>query len=101
MELSIFNQIIVLVVVIGLVVVFLISPDLIKRIIDFIPVSSVVQICTNQGLRYLYCNLCEAEWHVVWAKCSNVEQTKYLHYCSLQSEYTAIKAESCHHCGSY
>lgn len=66
-----------------------------------IPVSSVVQIGTNQGLRYLHCNLCETEWHVVRIKCSNCEQTKELDYWSLASEYAAIKAESCGDCGSY
>ncbi|WP_049590094.1 formate dehydrogenase accessory protein FdhE, partial [Salmonella enterica] len=37
------------------------------------PVSSMVQIGTTQGLRYLHCNLGEAEWHVVRVKCSNCE----------------------------
>ncbi len=32
------------------------------------PVSSMVQIGTTQGLRYLHCNLCETEWHVVRIK---------------------------------
>ncbi|WP_371682626.1 formate dehydrogenase accessory protein FdhE domain-containing protein [Escherichia coli] len=31
----------------------------------------MVQIGTTQGLRYLHCNLCETEWHVVRVKCSN------------------------------
>ncbi|AFJ45201.1 formate dehydrogenase accessory protein FdhE [Shimwellia blattae] len=65
------------------------------------PVSSIVQIGTTQGLRYLHCNLCETEWHVVRVKCSNCEQTRDLHYWSLDSEQSAIKAESCGDCGSY
>jgi len=40
------------------------------------PVSSIVQIGTTNGLRYLHCNLCETEWHVVRVKCSNCEQTR-------------------------
>ncbi|OTA15347.1 formate dehydrogenase accessory protein FdhE [Xenorhabdus vietnamensis] len=65
------------------------------------PVASVVQIGTSQGLRYLHCNLCESEWHVVRIKCSNCEQTRDLNYWSLESEQAAIKAESCGDCGSY
>ena len=65
------------------------------------PVSSIVQIGTTNGLRYLHCNLCETEWHVVRVKCSNCEQTRDLHYWSLDSEQAAIKAESCGDCGTY
>lgn len=65
------------------------------------PVSSIVQIGTTQGLRYLHCNLCESEWHVVRIKCSNCEQTRDLHYWSIDSEQSAVKAESCGDCGSY
>ncbi|MBD2795727.1 formate dehydrogenase accessory protein FdhE [Xenorhabdus sp. 18] len=65
------------------------------------PVASVVQIGTNQGLRYLHCNLCDSEWHVVRIKCSNCEQTGDLNYWSLESEQAPIKAESCGDCGSY
>lgn len=66
-----------------------------------LPVSSVVQIGTTNGLRYLHCNLCETEWHVVRVKCSNCEQTRDLNYWSLDSEQSAIKAESCGDCGTY
>jgi FdhE protein len=65
------------------------------------PVSSMVQIGTTQGLRYLHCNLCETEWHVVRVKCSNCEQTRDLHYWSLDNEQSAIKAETCGDCGTY
>ncbi|MBS9434260.1 formate dehydrogenase accessory protein FdhE [Photorhabdus hainanensis] len=65
------------------------------------PVSSVVQIGTTNGLRYLHCSLCESEWHVVRVKCSNCEQTRDLNYWSLDSEHAAVKAESCGDCGSY
>lgn len=52
-----------------------------------VPVTSVVHMgMQNGGLRYLHCNLCESEWHVVRAKCSNCEQTGDLHYWSLDSE---------------
>ncbi|MGJ0626101.1 formate dehydrogenase accessory protein FdhE [Xenorhabdus bovienii] len=65
------------------------------------PIASVVQIGSSQGLRYLHCHLCESEWHVVRIKCSNCEQTGDLNYWSLESEQAAIKAESCGDCGSY
>ena len=65
------------------------------------PVSSMVQIGTTQGLRYLHCNLCETEWHVVRIKCSNCEQTRDLNYWSLENEEAAVKAESCGDCGTY
>ncbi|MBD2801008.1 formate dehydrogenase accessory protein FdhE [Xenorhabdus sp. M] len=65
------------------------------------PVASIVQIGTSQGLRYLHCHLCESEWHVVRIKCSNCEQTGDLNYWSLDSEHAAVKAESCGDCGSY
>ncbi|TQI78111.1 Tat proofreading chaperone FdhE [Serratia fonticola] len=65
------------------------------------PVSSVVHIGTVNGLRYLHCNLCESEWHVVRVKCSNCEQTRDLNYWSLESEQAAVKAESCGDCGTY
>ncbi len=54
----------------------------------------MVQIGTTQGLRYLHCNLCETEWHVVRVKCSNCEQSGP-DYWSLDDEQAAIKAESC------
>ncbi|EOV8147291.1 formate dehydrogenase accessory protein FdhE [Cronobacter dublinensis] len=66
-----------------------------------IPVSSMVHIGSSQGLRYLHCNLCETEWHVVRIKCSNCEQTRDLHYWSLESEQAAVKTESCGDCGTY
>ncbi len=66
-----------------------------------IPVASVVHIGTTNGLRYLHCNLCESEWHVVRIKCSNCEQTRDLNYWSLDSENAAVKAESCGDCGTY
>lgn len=65
------------------------------------PVASMVHIGTINGLRYLHCNLCESEWHVVRVKCSNCEQSRDLNYWSLDSEQAAVKAESCGDCGSY
>lgn len=71
-----------------------------------LPVSAVVTLGAITGLRYLHCSLCETEWHVVRAKCSNCEEMEKLHYWSLQdgetnSELAAVKAEACDDCGSY
>lgn len=66
-----------------------------------IPVCGVVHMGSTNGLRYLHCNLCESEWHVVRVKCSNCEQTGNLHYWSLDHEQAAVKAESCGDCGTY
>ncbi|KAA9000632.1 formate dehydrogenase accessory protein FdhE [Affinibrenneria salicis] len=66
-----------------------------------LPVSGVVQLGSASGLRYLHCNLCESEWHIVRVKCSNCEQSGDLDYWSLDSEQAAVKAESCGDCGTY
>ncbi|OON40173.1 formate dehydrogenase accessory protein FdhE [Izhakiella australiensis] len=66
------------------------------------PVASVVHMATQrEDLRYLHCNLCESEWYVEPAKCTNCEQTIDMHYWALESEKSAIKAESCGDCGTY
>lgn len=65
------------------------------------PVTSVVHFGNTQGLRYLHCSLCESEWNVVRAKCSNCEQSGKLDYWSLDKAEAAVKAESCGDCGSY
>ncbi|MBF7980860.1 MULTISPECIES: formate dehydrogenase accessory protein FdhE [Rahnella] len=71
-----------------------------------IPVSAVIAMGANNGLRYLHCNLCESEWHVVRAKCSNCDEMGNLHYWSLSedsagAEQATIKAEACDDCGAY
>lgn len=65
------------------------------------PVASIVRIGTEQGLRYLHCSLCGAEWHMVRAKCSNCESTKSIAYYGIEGDRGAIKAEACEECGSY
>lgn len=68
---------------------------------DSAPVASVVHFGDTQGLRYLHCALCESEWNVVRAKCTNCEQTGKLDYWSLNSTDSAVKAETCGDCESY
>jgi FdhE protein len=65
------------------------------------PVASLVRIGPQQGLRYLHCSLCAAEWHMVRAKCSNCESTRGIAYFTIAGGQEAVKAESCEECGSY
>lgn len=66
------------------------------------PVASVVRIGgAVQGLRYLVCSLCAAEWHLVRVKCSACSSTKGISYLSLEGGSEAIKAECCEECKTY
>jgi FdhE protein len=65
------------------------------------PVASIVRIGAEQGLRYLHCSLCGAEWHMVRVKCSNCESTKGIAYYAIEGDKGAVKAEACEACGSY
>lgn len=66
------------------------------------PVSSVVRIGgAENGLRYLHCTLCNSEWHVVRAKCSNCDNTRGIAHYHLEGGNKAVQAESCPECQSY
>ncbi|WP_443091426.1 formate dehydrogenase accessory protein FdhE [Basfia succiniciproducens] len=65
------------------------------------PVASVVHFGAAQGLRYLHCSLCESEWNMVRAKCSNCNQAEHLEYWSIDEEMAAVRSESCGDCHSY
>lgn len=65
------------------------------------PVASVIHFGSTQGLRYLHCSLCETEWNMVRAKCSNCDQSGKLDYWSIDQEFAAVRAESCGDCHSY
>lgn len=65
------------------------------------PVASLIHTGDNQGLRYLHCTLCECEWHVVRAKCTNCGDAKQLDYLSFDSADATVRAESCGHCSGY
>ena len=65
------------------------------------PVASVVHIGTSQGLRYLHCNLCESEWNLVRAQCTNCSEHKNLEMWSLNEELALVRAETCGDCQSY
>ncbi|MDG6881689.1 formate dehydrogenase accessory protein FdhE [Phocoenobacter uteri] len=65
------------------------------------PVSSVIHFGANQGLRYLHCALCETEWYMVRAKCSNCDQMDKLDYWSIDDEFASVRTESCRDCHTY
>lgn len=65
------------------------------------PVAGIIQGAGHQGLRYLYCALCETQWHLVRVKCSNCEQSQHLSYWSADNEQSPVKCETCDNCGSY
>lgn len=66
-----------------------------------LPVASVVHFGDAQGLRYLHCSLCESEWNLVRAQCTNCYQSGKLDYWSLNEELALIRAESCGDCETY
>jgi FdhE protein len=66
------------------------------------PVASVVRLGgAHDGLRYLHCSLCSAEWHAVRIKCVFCESTKGISYYGIEGGNGAIKAERCEGCESY
>ena len=66
------------------------------------PVSSVVRVGgAENGLRYLHCVLCNSEWHVVRAKCSNCDNTRGIAHYHLEGESPLVQAESCPECRTY
>lgn len=66
-----------------------------------LPVSSVVKIGNNQGVRYLSCSLCSTQWHMVRVVCSTCYSTEDISYYHLEGAFEAIKAESCPKCHTY
>ncbi|MBF0750605.1 MULTISPECIES: formate dehydrogenase accessory protein FdhE [Pasteurellaceae] len=65
------------------------------------PVASMIHIGTSQGLRYLHCSLCESEWNLVRAQCTNCNGHDKLEMWSLNEELALIRAETCGSCETY
>ncbi len=65
------------------------------------PVASVIQFGSSQGLRYVHCSLCETEWNMVRAQCTNCGHSKELDYWAIDDDNAPVKAESCGDCHSY
>ncbi len=65
------------------------------------PVASLILTGDRQGMRYLHCALCESEWHMVRAKCTNCGSTSELDYLSFDTAQATVRAESCGVCHGY
>lgn len=65
------------------------------------PIASMVHFGSAQGLRYLHCALCESEWNLVRAQCTNCNQHSNMEMWSLDEELALVRAESCGDCQSY
>lgn len=65
------------------------------------PVASLILTGARQGMRYLHCALCESEWHMVRAKCSNCGSAADLDYLSFDTAEATVRAESCGVCHGY
>jgi len=66
------------------------------------PVAGIVRSGgAEEGLRYLYCSLCAAQWHMVRIKCSACAATGGIDYFTLEGSNGTVKAESCNECGTY
>ena len=78
-----------------------------------LPVASLRRIGgLQQGLRFLVCSLCAAQWHMVRIKCSHCESTAGMGYLTLSTDPDSevgkaaatrevVKAEVCDECSSY
>ncbi|VCU68106.1 formate dehydrogenase accessory protein FdhE [Pigmentiphaga humi] len=67
-----------------------------------LPVASVVRVGGQYaGYRYLCCELCSTEWHMVRVTCSHCEDTKTVAYHNVDGGPEGIKAESCDNCHTY
>ena len=65
------------------------------------PLASIVYAGGSlQGVRFLCCPLCAAEWHSVRIKCANCQSTKGIAYQHIP-EQPAVKAETCDECRTY
>lgn len=67
-----------------------------------LPVAGVVHKRRPiDGVRYLLCSLCAAEWHYVRLKCSHCLSTRELDYLHFNDSPHGIKAEACPECHTY
>jgi FdhE protein len=67
-----------------------------------IPVASVVGANgERQGLRFLACSLCAAEWRYVRIKCTACGSTKGIAYHGIEGHSGPAKAEACAECRAY
>jgi FdhE protein len=66
------------------------------------PVASAVVADLNvEGVRYVQCSLCAAQWNHVRVKCVSCGSTKGIAYQEIEGIADTIKAETCDECRSY
>lgn len=66
------------------------------------PVTSAVVGTVNlDGVRYVQCSLCAAQWNHVRVKCVSCGSTKGIHYQAIEGIADTIKAETCDECKTY
>ncbi len=67
-----------------------------------LPVAGVIhQRRPIDGVRFLVCSLCAAQWHYVRLKCSHCLSTRELDYLHFDDSPHGIKAEACPDCHTY
>ncbi len=65
------------------------------------PVASAIKEEPREGLRYLHCSLCETEWHMVRATCTNCYGDDEVYLWAEQEKEAPVRIESCGHCHGY
>lgn len=64
-------------------------------------VSAVVADLNVEGVRYVQCSLCAAQWNHVRVKCVSCGSTKGIAYQEIEGIADTIKAETCDECRTY
>ncbi len=63
--------------------------------------APVAGLVLGNGLRYLLCSLCAAEWHLTRVVCANCRSTEAVSYFTIEGNRNAAKAEACEQCRTY
>jgi FdhE protein len=63
--------------------------------------APVAGLVFGDGLRYVTCSLCAAEWHLTRVVCANCRSTEGISYFAIEGDPGAGKAEACEQCGTY
>jgi FdhE protein len=87
----------------------LLDPNLPQAVADGVcpccggpPVTSAVVADLNvDGVRYVQCSLCAAQWNHVRVKCVSCGSTKGISYQAIEGIADTIKAETCDECRTY
>jgi FdhE protein len=63
--------------------------------------APVAGLVFGDGLRYVTCSLCAAEWHLTRVVCANCRSTEGISYFAIEGDPGAAKAEACEQCRTY